>query len=112
MAAKKLAPGTWRRILGYAKPYKRLIAVFLVLVVLDAVLVVITPLLLKRLVDNGVSQGRIDVVVIISAIVAVLAVVDAVASLAQRWYSSRIGEGLIFDLRTQVFGHVLRQERK
>ena len=109
VGAQKLAPGTWRRILTYARPYRGLIGVFLGLVVLDAVLVVVTPLLLKRLIDNGVTPKRIDVIIIISAIVAVLAVVDAVASLVQRWYSSRIGEGLIYDLRTQVFGHVLRQ---
>jgi ATP-binding cassette subfamily B protein len=109
VAQRKLAKGTWRRVLTYARPYRVPIAVFLALVVLDASLVVASPLLLKRLVDDGVSTGDRAVVVVLAGIVAVLAVVDALAGLAQRYFSSRIGEGLIYDLRTEVFGHVLRQ---
>jgi ATP-binding cassette subfamily B protein len=106
---RKLAPGTTRRILSYARPYRALIAGFLALVVFDAMLVVATPLLFRRLIDDGVTRGDRRVVVGLALVVAALAVVDAAAGLAQRWFSSRIGEGLIYDLRTQVFGHVLRQ---
>ena len=109
VADRKLAPGTTRRILTYARPYRGLIAGFLVLVVFDALLVVATPLLFRRLIDDGVAKGDRAVVVGLALVVAALAVVDAAAGLAQRWFSSRIGEGLIYDLRTQVFGHVLRQ---
>jgi ATP-binding cassette subfamily B protein len=109
VAQRKLAKGTWRRVLSYARPYRWSIAVFLALVVLDALFVVVSPLLLKRLVDNGVATGDRKVVVVIALIIAVLAVVDALAGLGQRYLSSRIGEGLIYDLRKQVFGHVLRQ---
>jgi len=106
---RKLAPGTTRRIMSYARPYRALIAGFLALVVFDALLVVATPLLFRRLIDDGVVKGDRAVVVGLALVVAALAVVDAAAGLAQRWFSSRIGEGLIYDLRTQVFGHVLRQ---
>ena len=109
VAQRTLAPGTARRVLSYAGPYRRLIGVFLGLVVLDAVLVVVTPLLFGRIVDDGVVRGNRPLVITLALIVAGLAIVDALAGLAQRWYSSRIGEGLIYDLRTQVFGHVLRQ---
>jgi ATP-binding cassette subfamily B protein len=109
VAERRLAPGTWRRILAYGRPYRSLIAAFLILVVLDAVFVVVTPLLFKRIIDDGVSVGNRTVVVTISLVVAGLAILDAATGLAQRWMSSRIGEGLIYDLRTQVFGHVLRQ---
>ncbi len=109
VAQRRLAPGTWRRVLGYAVPYRRWIVAFLVLVVLDAAFVVITPLLFRQIVDDGVTAGDRGVVVRLSLVVAGLAVLDAGASLVQRWLSSRIGEGLIYDLRTQVFGHVLRQ---
>jgi ATP-binding cassette subfamily B protein len=109
VAQQKLARGTWRRVLSYARPYRTSIAVFLALVVLDALFVVVSPLLLKRLVDDGVAKGDRTVVVVIALVVAALAVVDALAGLGQRYLSSRIGEGLIYDLRTQVFGHVLRQ---
>ena len=105
----RLAPGTWRRVLSYAGAYRGLIAMFLVLTVVDSLLVVASPLILQRLVDNGVIPGNAGLVIQLAVIVAVLAVADAALTLVERWYSARIGEGLIFDLRTQVFGHVLRQ---
>jgi ATP-binding cassette subfamily B protein len=106
---RRLTPGTTRRVLGYARPYRRQIAWFLVLVVLDSTLVVATPLLLKRLVDDGIIPGDSSVVVRLAILVAVIAVVSGVLTLVERWFSARIGEGLIYDLRTEVFGHVLRQ---
>jgi ATP-binding cassette, subfamily B, bacterial len=109
VAQRKLAPGTARRVIGYAGPYKRHIAVFLALVILDSALVVATPLLLGAIVDKGVIPKHSEVVVRLSLIIAALAILDGILTLVQRWYSSRIGEGLIFDLRTQVFKHVLRQ---
>jgi ATP-binding cassette subfamily B protein len=105
----RLAEGTTRRVLGYARPQSRRIGVFLVLVVLGAVLVVATPLLLQRLIDDGVIAGDGDLVVRIALIVAGLAVLEAILTMVQRWFSARIGEGLIYELRTEVFGHVLRQ---
>ena len=109
VAQRKLAPGTARRVISYGRPYKSQIGIFLGLVILDSGLVVATPLLLGQIIDNGVQAGRSDVVVRLSLIIAVIAVLDGALTLVQRWYSSRIGEGLIFDLRTQVFTHVLKQ---
>ena len=109
VAQRKLAPGTAKRVISYARPYKSQIIVFLVLVILDSALVVATPLLLGQIIDKGVTPGRSDVVVRLSLIIAAIAVLDGALTLVQRWYSSRIGEGLIFDLRTQVFSHVLKQ---
>ncbi|WP_051510419.1 ABC transporter ATP-binding protein [Intrasporangium oryzae] len=109
VAEKTLAPGTRRRVLTYAGPYRRPIIAFLAVVVLDSVLVVAVPLLLKRLVDDGVIPKDSGVVVRLSLVVAAIAVLDAILTVVSRWYSSRIGEGLINDLRTEVFAHVLRQ---
>jgi ATP-binding cassette subfamily B protein len=106
---RPLAPGTRRRILGYARPYRRQIAVFLTLVVLDAFLVVLVPLLLARIVDDGVMPGDRAVVVTLALVTAGIAVASALVGLAQRYLSARIGESLIYDLRTEVFSHVLRQ---
>ncbi len=105
----RLAPGTTRRIMRYARPYRRWIATFLVLVVVDASIVVAVPLLLRDLVDRGVTPKDGSLVVRLALVVAGLAVVDAALGVMQRWFSARIGEGLIYDLRTEVFGHVLRQ---
>jgi ATP-binding cassette, subfamily B, bacterial len=105
---QKLAPGTVRRIYQFAQPYYRQIVALLVLVVLDAMLVVATPLLAKRIIDDGVIPKDTRVVTVLALVVAVIAVVDAFINLAQRWYSARIGEGLIYDMRSQVFAHVQR----
>ena len=104
----KLADGTLRRILGYASPYRVLVIGFLVTLVLDAVLVVAQPLLFRRIIDQGVTPGNSQVVTTTAILIAVLAIVDSGLTLLGRWYSSRIGEGLIYDLRTQVYDHVQR----
>jgi len=109
VAERSLSPGTRRRVLTYAAPYRRAIIAFLAVVVVDSVLVVTVPLLIKSLVDDGVIPKDSSVVVRLSLVVAVIAIADAVLTVISRWYSSRIGEGLINDLRTQVFAHVLRQ---
>jgi len=106
VVGRKLTRGTTRRIVRFAKPYTAAIAGFLVLVVIDAGLVVATPLLFKKIVDDGVLQGDTGIVVWLSVLVAVLAFLEAALTLAQRYYSARIGEGLIYDLRTKVFAHV------
>ncbi len=105
---ERLTPGTVPRIARYAKPYRWQIAAFLALVVLDAVIVVAKPLLLKSIIDEGILPRRTGVVVALSLVIAGLAVLDAGLGLVQRWFSARIGEGLIYDLRTEVFDHVQR----
>ena len=106
---QKLAPGTVRRILSYARPYRKDLAIFLAMTALAAVATVAVPLLLKTLIDNGILARDMTVVLGVAAIVAGLALASAVLTLGQRWFSARIGEGLIYDLRTQVFRHVQRQ---
>ena len=103
-----LSKGVLRRILRFAGPYRGLIALFVGLVVVAAALAVAPPLLFKVLIDNGVLAGNRGVVIQVALIVAALAVVQAVLGLVQRWCSSKIGEGLIFDMRTRVFDHVLQ----
>lgn len=106
---QKLKAGTLRRIFSFALPYRKFLAIFIFTVVIDAILVVATPLLLRSLVDEGVIPGRPDVVTRFALIVAALAIGDAAFSMLGRWFSSRIGEGLIYDLRSQVFEHVQKQ---
>ncbi|HYJ69004.1 MAG TPA: ABC transporter ATP-binding protein [Nocardioidaceae bacterium] len=108
VAQQRLAPGTTRRVVRYARPYRRPIAAFLVMVVVGALLVVATPLVFKKIVDDGVLRHDTSLVVWLAVLVAVIAVFEAILTLAQRWCSARIGEGLIYDLRTDVFAHVQR----
>ena len=98
-----------RRIMGYGRPYRKLIALFLVSLVVISVLTVAQPLLFKRIVDDGISVGNASVVTWTAILIGVLAIADAAVGLVSRWFSSRIGEGLIYDLRTQVFAHVQQQ---
>ena len=106
---QKLKPGTIKRIIGYARPYQRLLLFFLVTVVIDALLVVTSPLLLRKLIDDGVVPGNSRLVTTLAILVGAIAVADALVSMISRTFSSRIGEGLIFDLRTEVFRHVQKQ---
>jgi ATP-binding cassette subfamily B protein len=106
MAATSLTPGVTRRILEFARPFRRQLIAFLVLVVIDAGLVVAPPLLVRRIINEGIGGHDRGIVVWTSLAIAGMAVAEAVLSLAQRYYSSRIGEGLIHLLRTKVFSHV------
>ena len=106
---QKLKPGTIRRIAGYARPYRVHLAVFLLATVVDAVITVVNPLLLREIIDHGILARDEAVVIWIAVVVAAVAIFDAVLGFVIRWFSARIGEGLIYDLRTQVFDHVQRQ---
>jgi ATP-binding cassette subfamily B protein len=109
VTTREIPKGTVRRILGIARPYRRELICFLALVVLSAVIGVITPLLAGQIINRiAALTGTAGDIVRIALLIAGLALVDAAGSLAQRWYSSRIGEGVIYDLRSRVFEHVLR----
>ena len=101
--------GTINRVLGYATPLKLDITLLIFVVVIDAFLVVAQPLLFKRIIDQGISAGNRNVVITTAILVGVLAIFSAGLSIIGRLYSSRIGEGLILTLRTQVFNHVQAQ---
>lgn len=107
--SQKLKAGTLRRITTYATAYKRWIALFLGTVVIDALLIISTPLLLRKLIDDGVIPGDSGLVTRLALLVGALAIIDALFNIAGRWFSARVGEGLIFDLRSQLFSHVQRQ---
>jgi ATP-binding cassette subfamily B protein len=104
----KVAPGTVKRILRFASPYRKILLFFLGLVVIDAVIGAINPLILREIINQGILRHDSGLIVSLAFLVAGLAVVDAGLSLGQRFVSARIGEGLIYDMRTKVFDHVQR----
>ena len=106
---QKLKPGTIGRIIKFAIPYKISLIFFMVTVVIDAFLIIASPLLLKKLIDDGVIPKDFELVTSLAVLVGIIAILDAVFSVIGRWFSARIGEGLIYDLRKQVFEHVQRQ---
>jgi len=107
--ARSLQPGMLRRITAFARPWRRDLIVFLVLIAASAGVGAAVPLLLKEIIDGGIARHRVGYVEALAGVVAVLALVDAGLSLAQRWYSARIGEGLIYEMRAQIFAHIGRQ---
>jgi ATP-binding cassette subfamily B protein len=106
---QKLKPGTVKRIFRFALPYRTNIIIFLATVIVDAGLIVTTPLLLKRLIDEGVIPKDGAVVTQLALLVGLIAIADAGFNMLGRYFSSRIGEGLIYDLRSLVFAHVQKQ---
>jgi len=106
---KKINRALVRRIFGYARKYRGIIVLFLITLVLASLLSVAQPLMIPRLVDDGIQQGNSQVVTTMAIIIAILAILDAGLGLISRFFSSRIGEGLIYDLRTEVYDHVQQQ---
>jgi ATP-binding cassette, subfamily B, bacterial len=106
---QRLRPGTMRRIAHYARPYRLDLTIFLIATVADAVTIATYPVLLAVIIDRGILPRRLAVVIWVASAVGGLALLDAGVNVIQRWYSARIGQGLVYDLRTQVFEHVQRQ---
>jgi len=106
---QKVRPGTVRRILPYAKRYRWALALLLLVTALDAGISVANPLLLGIVIDRGILPHRIGVLIALSLAMVGLAIVDAAAVYLQAWSSARIGQGVVLNLRTQVFSHVQQQ---
>ncbi|HEY7104971.1 MAG TPA: ABC transporter ATP-binding protein [Acidimicrobiia bacterium] len=105
---QELAPGTMRRVLRLALDYRGLLALFLVLVTVDAVLTAINPLILRDIINEGIGGHDSRLIVQLALLAAVIATLDMAVTLVERYVSARIGESLIFDLRRKVFAHVQR----
>ena len=106
---QKLKPGTIKRVAGYARPYRWQLTVFLLCTALDAMITVVNPLLLRELIDRGIVGKDEGLILAIALTVAGVGLLDAFLSVVNRYFSSRIGESVIYDLRTQVFDHVQQQ---
>ncbi|GAA1289469.1 ABC transporter ATP-binding protein [Saccharothrix xinjiangensis] len=107
-APSGVRPGTFRRVLGFARPHRAKLVVFLLLTVVSAVLAVSTPVLAGQVVNAIVDDRDASIVVWLAVVIAGIAIVEAGLGLVERWQSARIGEGLIYDLRRAVFEHVQR----
>ncbi len=102
----RVKKGTLPRILKFARSYRKMLIIFLVAVVLDAVVSSVAPLVLRAIIDRGIAHRRESLIIGLSLLTAALAIFDAVLSLAQRRISALIGEGLIYDLRAKVYAHI------
>jgi ATP-binding cassette subfamily B protein len=103
----RVTKGTAKRMFRFAKPYRTILLLFLVLIVVDAVIGVANPLIFGAII-NGIPQHRTGLIVGLALLAAGLAIVGAGLSIAERWVSAKVGEGLIYDMRSQVFAHIGR----
>lgn len=104
----KIRPGTSRRVLAFVGPHRKTVLALILVTLVDSLVIVTTPLLLKEIVDGGIMKDDAQVVVVLALIVAALALVGSVTQLAQSALSGRIGQGVSYDLRVQAFRHVQR----
>ncbi|MFF4764720.1 ABC transporter ATP-binding protein [Streptomyces sp. NPDC001292] len=109
LTRQKIKPGTVPRILPYLKPYRWAVGFLLLITVAEAVMTVASPMLFKVLIDDGILPRDTGIVLAVAFSVAGLALLETAAAFTQSLYSARISEGLIYDLRTEVFEHVQRQ---
>ncbi len=108
IAGKRIERALVRRVLGLARPYRWLLVGFLITAIAASIVTVIPPLLFRSLLDTAVPDKDRTLVTYLAAGAVALAIANALLSLVQRWYSARIGEGLIFDMRVKLFDHVQR----
>jgi ATP-binding cassette subfamily B protein len=106
IAGKSLSRRTVLRVLSYASPYRWAITAFLIVIVIQALLGLAPALLFRQIIDNAIPEGNRGLLHVLAAVVIAAAVFSSVMSFFERLYSSRIGEGLIFDLRVKLFDHV------
>src|ERR1022692_94689 len=103
---QQVTKGTTRRMIQFARPYRKILTAFLVFVIVDAVVGVINPLLFRSIINDGIIKHNKDLIIVLSLVAAGVAVADTALSIAIRWVSAKVGEGLIYDMRSQVFAHI------
>jgi ATP-binding cassette subfamily B protein len=105
---QKVKPGTAKRTLRFAVPYARLLALFLLVVVVDATIGIANPLIYRQIINNGILKGNSTLIIHLAALVAALGLFDGALGLAQTYLSSKIGAGIVLSLRTKLFEHIQR----
>ena len=108
LAGRRIGRETRRRVWGFARPYRRLIAAFMAAVVAATFLGLLPPLLIRQVFDVAIADGNGRYLNILFAVIVAAALGEALLTLLERWLSATVGEGLIFDLRAALFDHVQR----
>jgi len=106
ISGTKVNRSSMRRVVVFARPYSSSIVGFLISILVSAAIALVPPLLFRTIVDTAIPSGDRRRIVVLTIILVAVAMGDAILSIVQRWYSSRIGEGLIYDLRVALFDKV------
>ncbi|NDB04261.1 MAG: ABC transporter ATP-binding protein [Acidimicrobiia bacterium] len=99
---------TLRRVWDFARPYRASIAGFLLSILLAAAVALVAPFTFRAIIDDAIPAGDRGRIWFLASLAVGAAVFDAVMAITQRWFSARIGEGLIYDLRVALFDKVQR----
>jgi ATP-binding cassette, subfamily B, bacterial len=105
---QKVKPGTARRTLAFAQPYSGLLGLFLLVVIVDASITIINPLLFRQIINNGILKGNAPLIIRLAVIAGCLGLFDGGLGLAQTFLSSKIGAGIVLSLRNRLFEHIQR----
>ena len=105
---QKVKPGTAKRTLLFAVPYTRLLALFLLVVIVDATIGIVNPLIYRQIINNGILKGNGALIIHLAVIVAMLGIFDGALGMTQAYLSSKIGAGIVLSLRTRLFEHIQR----
>lgn len=105
---RHIASGTVRRAAALARPYRAMLAGFTTAQLLGALAFLVPPILFGRIIDEAIPTGDRRLLNVLAAIIVAAAFLEAGLSFIERWWSARIGEGLIFDLRVSLYDHVQR----
>ncbi|MDA8046993.1 MAG: ABC transporter ATP-binding protein [Actinomycetota bacterium] len=108
LKAATVTPGTRSRIWRFLRPYRARLSLYLLVIVATAVVGSIPPLVVKSLIDHGVVGRDVATVDLLAGALVGLALAQTALSLVSRWFGSVIGEGIIYDLRVQLYDHVQR----
>ena len=100
---QKVKPGTGKRMLRFARPYTGLLSLFLLVVIVDAVVGIASPLIYRDLINNGILKRNIHLIVQLSVLAGILGVFDAALGVAQTYLSSKVGARIVLSLRSKLF---------
>jgi ATP-binding cassette subfamily B protein len=103
---QKVKPGTATRMLRFARPYAGLLSLFLLVVIFDATVGILNPLLYRRIINNGILNGNASLIVHLAIIVGILGIFNGALGVVQTWLSSKIGAGIVLSLRMRLFEHI------
>lgn len=95
-----------RRVVRYARPYWKSISVVLVTIVAISLLELIPPLLYRELIDNVLPNRNVSRLNVLALAMVAIPVTSGLISVVQRYFSARVGEGVIFDLRQEMYEHL------
>jgi ATP-binding cassette, subfamily B, bacterial len=105
---QKVKAGTTQRTLRFAAAYSKLLALFLFVVIVDASVGIVNPLLYRQIINRGILGGNAALIVRLAMVVAALGLFDGALGMAQTFLSSRIGAEIVLSLRTRLFEHIQR----